>query len=72
MLIGKINKSNRERLMVTVLESKGTKVVDLRVYSVMDDGELMPTPSGVSLSLEQVEPIMGFLKEAKKRVSGNE
>jgi hypothetical protein len=72
MLVGKINKSSRERLMVTILESKGHKVIDLRVYEIQQDGELMPTAAGVSLAADQVEPVLELLKEAKKKVVGRE
>ncbi|OPY60020.1 MAG: hypothetical protein A4E57_04585 [Syntrophorhabdaceae bacterium PtaU1.Bin034] len=68
MLIGKMNRGNRERLMVTVENVKGTKVIDLRVYNVMHDGELQATPAGVSLGADQIDTIIDLLKEAKKKV----
>lgn len=67
MLIGKINQGRRERLMVTVQESKGAKVIDCRVYDLLQDGELKATPAGVSLELDQVEAIIELLREAKKK-----
>ncbi len=69
MLIGKINQSRREKLMVTVEESKGAKVVECRVYDLLQDGELKATPAGVSFELDQVEVVIELLKEAKKKAT---
>ena len=55
--------------MVTIRDLKGTKVVDCRVYNILQDGELMATPAGVSFSLDQVEPVMDLLREAKKKAA---
>ena len=71
MLVGKISRGQRERLMVTLVNVKGTKVVDLRVYNIMQDGELAPTPGGVSLHLDQVDTVIELLKEAKKKAGEN-
>jgi hypothetical protein len=71
MLVGKINRGQRERLMVTLVNVKGTKVVDCRVYNVMQDGELAATPAGVSLHLDQVETVIELLREAKKKAAEN-
>ncbi|MBS1113898.1 MAG: hypothetical protein H6Q92_1661, partial [Nitrospirae bacterium] len=43
MLIGKLMKNSKERLMVTITEQKGIKCIDLRVYNIINDGELVPT-----------------------------
>jgi hypothetical protein len=69
MLVGKLNCGRRERLMVTIRDLKGSKVVDCRVYNILQDGELMATPAGVSFSLDQVEPVMELVREAKKKAS---
>lgn len=69
MLIGKINHGNRERLMVTLESVKGTKVVDCRIYTILQDGELNATPSGVSFPPDQVDALIELLQAAKKRAS---
>jgi hypothetical protein len=69
MLIGKINRGSRERLMITVEKVKGTKVIDCRVYSILQDGELSATASGVSFPPEQVDNVIDLLKEAKKKAA---
>lgn len=69
MLIGKINDRNRQKLLVTIREVKGTKMIDLRVHQTGDDGELVATPAGVSLTSDQAERAIELLGEAKRRIS---
>ena len=68
MLIGKIIKSSKQRLMVTIEDRKGLKIVDLRTYNIINDGELMPTPEGISLVPESIDSVVGFLREAQKKI----
>ena len=69
VLIGKINDRNRQKLLVTIREVKGTKMIDLRVHQTGDDGELVATPAGVSLTFDQAERAIELLGEAKKRIA---
>lgn len=69
MLIGKINWSKRERLMVTVEAVKGAKVIDCRIYNIVEDGELKPTSVGISLGLDHVGSVIELLKDAEKRAA---
>jgi hypothetical protein len=59
----------KQRLLVTIEENKGAKVIDVRAYNVINDGELMPTQEGIALSPETMETLIGFLREAQKRLS---
>ena len=68
MLIGKINDRNRQKLLVTIRDVKGTKMIDFRLHHTADDGELVGTPAGVSLTVDQAEQAIGLLQEAKKRI----
>jgi ACT domain-containing protein len=68
VLIGKINDRTRQKILVTIREVRGTKMVDLRVHQTSEDGELVATPAGVSLNLDQTEQAIELLKEAKKKV----
>lgn len=54
--------------MVTVTEQKGAKVIDLRVYNIINDGELVPTADGLVLPPEKVEPVIELLKQAQKTI----
>jgi hypothetical protein len=69
MLIGKINARNRQKILVTVREIKKIKMIDVRVYHTSEDGEMVATPAGVSLSPDQVEQVIELLKEAKRRAA---
>ena len=69
MLIGKINDRNRQKLLVTIRNVKGTKMIDFRLHQTADDGELVGTPAGVSLTPDQAEQAIGLLQEAKRRIS---
>jgi hypothetical protein len=68
MLIGKIDARTRQKILVTIRDVKGTKMIDLRVHQTSEDGEMVATPAGVSLTPDQVEQAIELLKEAKKRV----
>lgn len=70
MLVGKIMTNSKRRLMVTIEDQKGGKVVDLRSYQVINDGELMPTAEGISLAPEKVDAIIDLLREAQRKIAG--
>lgn len=40
MLIGKINDKHKQKLLVTLKDVKGTKLIDFRVHQTGQDGEL--------------------------------
>lgn len=68
MLIGKINDRNRQKLLVTIRNVKGTKMIDFRLHRTADDGELVETPAGVSLTVDQIDQAIALLQEAKRVV----
>ncbi len=73
MLVGKLSTGVRERLVVEVLDKfKGTRSIDCRVYKVLTDGELMATADGITVSPEQIESLVGLLKEAMKKAREKE
>ena len=67
MVIGEIQKGT-DKIMVTVKEFKGKTYVDIRTYFENDQGEMMPTKKGVSLTPENLDDILKLLQEAKKAV----
>jgi hypothetical protein len=69
VLIGKTMRNGKERVMVTIEDHKGVKVVDLRAYQIINDGELVPTQEGIFLPPETIETVIGLLREAQKKVS---
>jgi hypothetical protein len=68
MVIGEIQKGT-DKIMVTVKEFKGKTYVDIRTYFENDQGEMMPTKKGVSLTPENVDDILNLLQEAKKAIA---
>ncbi len=70
MLIGKIDLRSRQKILVTIRDVKNTKMIDVRVHTTGDDGEMIATPAGISLSEEQVDQAIELLKEAKLRLGG--
>ena len=68
-MIGKINRSMRERLMVTVEDVKGTQVVNLGVYKIINDGELSPTGENVTFTPDKIELVINLLREAQKKTA---
>jgi hypothetical protein len=69
MLIGKIDVRAREKILVTIRETKNTKLIDLRVHHTSADGELVASPAGISLSEAQIDQVVELLIEAKARVA---
>jgi hypothetical protein len=69
MMIGKINRSTRERLMVTVEDVKGTQMVNLGVYKIINDGELSPTGENVTFAPDKIELVINLLREAQKKTA---
>jgi hypothetical protein len=68
VLIGKINDKSRQKILVTIKEVKGSRLVDLRLHQTNDEGEFVATPSGVSLTVEQTDQAIELLKEARKKI----
>ncbi len=68
MLVGKIARNSRHRIMVTIEDQKGAKVIDVRVYQIVNDGELTPTPEGISLMPENLNAVVELLKEAQRKL----
>ncbi len=69
MLIGKIDVRSRQKILVTIRDVKNVRMIDVRVHNTTEDGEMVATPAGISLSGEQVDQAIELLKEAKLRVA---
>jgi hypothetical protein len=70
MIIGEIQKTGTDKIIVTVKEFKGKTYVDVRNFFENDDGEMIPTKKGVSLTPENLDELIHLLTEAKKKLSG--
>jgi hypothetical protein len=68
MMIGEISKNSTEKIRVTISEYKGYTFLDVRVYYEDDQGEWKPTKKGITVSNENVEPLIKLLTEGKKKL----
>ena len=68
MLIGRINDSKYQKVLVTLRNIKGSTMIDFRVHHLGTDGELVATPAGISLTVEQTERAIELLSKAKQVV----
>jgi hypothetical protein len=68
MMIGKVSRGTRERLMVTVEDFKGSQVVNLGIYKIINDGELSPTGENVTFTPDKIEMVINLLREAQKKI----
>ena len=67
-IIGKINDRHKQKLLVT-LHDVGCKMIDFRVHQTGQDGELIATPAGVSITADQAGQAIELLKEARRKIS---
>jgi hypothetical protein len=70
MIIGEIQKTGTDKIIVTVKEFKGKTYVDVRNFFENDEGEMIPTKKGVSLTPENVDELIRLLTEAKDKLPG--
>lgn len=70
MIIGEIQKTGTDKIIVTVKEFKGKTYVDVRNFFENDAGEMIPTKKGVSLTPENLDELIQILNEAKKKLAG--
>ncbi len=68
MLIGEIPKNSTERIRVSIAEYKGYTFLDVRVYYEDDNGEWRPTKKGITVSKDNIEPLVKLLTEGKKKL----
>ena len=59
-----IEKNSRESIVVSEIEYKGNKYIDVRVFYKDPDGDLKPTRKGVSLRPEKVAELVAALAAA--------
>jgi hypothetical protein len=71
MLIGKINDKTRQKILVTIKEVRDSRLIDIRLHQTNDEGELIATSSGLSLTLGQAEQAIELLETAKKKIESN-
>lgn len=70
MIIGEIQKTGTDKIIVTVKEFKGKTYIDVRNFFENDEGEMVPTKKGVSLTPENLDELIRLLTEAKAKLPG--
>jgi hypothetical protein len=70
MIIGEIQKTGTDKIIVTVKEFKGKTYVDVRTFFENDEGEMVPTKKGVSLTPDNLDQLIRLLTEAKEKLPG--
>ncbi len=70
MKVGEIQKGT-DKIIVQVKEFKGKTYVDVRTHFENDQGEMVPTKKGISLTPENLDELIDFLQEAKKALKEN-
>lgn len=66
-LIASIDRSEREKLHISVNEYKGRVSLDLRIFYTTDNGEnWRPTQKGVTVAPEHLDDLIDAIEEAKK------
>jgi len=70
MIIGEIQKTGTDKIIVTLKEFKGKTYVDVRTFFENDEGEMVPTKKGVSLTPDNLDELIRLLTEAKEKLPG--
>ncbi len=68
MLIGKINDKRYQKLLVTVREVKGAKMIDFRMHHLGVDLDFLPKHTNKSLTADQAGQAIELLVEARRRL----
>jgi len=68
MQIGELEKG-KDRIIVSLTEFKGRQYVDIRTYFENQEGEWIPTKKGISITPENLDDMIKFLEEAKKKIN---
>lgn len=69
MQIGELEKG-KDKIIISLKEFKGKQYIDIRTYFENQEGEWIPTKKGISLTPENLDDVIKFLKDAKQKVSG--
>ncbi|MEN6617318.1 MAG: transcriptional coactivator p15/PC4 family protein [Syntrophorhabdus sp.] len=68
MIIGEIQRTGTDKIIVTIKEFKGKTYIDVRNFFENDEGEMIPTKKGVSLTPENLDELIRILNEAKVKL----
>lgn len=66
VLIGSVEKNQRESIKVQLSRFKGYNLAHLRVWAVNQSGETVPTKQGFGLQVGQLTALIEILQEARR------
>lgn len=67
IIIGAIQKNQREDVRVTLSNFKGHDLVGARIWFKDKGGEMRPTSKGISLNVRILPELIGLLQDAEKK-----
>jgi len=68
MVIGEIERSDTEKLVVELSNYKGRDFVSARIYYLADNGEWRPTKKGITVKPEKVDELIGLFQQIKDKL----
>lgn len=63
--IGNIQKNTREEIRVELDEFKGYDLANIRVWAKKEDGNVIPTKSGLSVRVHHLAELIALLQKAE-------
>ena len=67
MNIAEIDKTENERIIISVKEFKGHSYIDMRLFFLSDRKEWLPTKKGITLNKKTIEGVIKGLQDAQER-----
>jgi hypothetical protein len=67
LAIGEIKKNSRELIKILTGVYKGREVCDARIYYEAEPGKYLPTPRGLSFSIDLLPDILKALQTAEEQ-----
>jgi len=68
MVIGEIERSDTEKLVVELSNYKGRDFVSARIYYLADNGEWRPTKKGITVKPEKVDELIALFQQIKDKL----
>lgn len=65
MNIAEIDKTETEKIIISVKEFKGHSYIDLRLFFLSDKMEWLPTKKGITLNKKTIESVIKGLQDAQ-------
>lgn len=66
MLIGEIQRNEKEKYRISIEEFKGHRFISCRLFFESDKSEWLPTKKGITLNAGNIDEVIKALQEAGK------